>query len=259
MEYKVRNWDQFQHYRDRNPPWIKLHFSLLSSRDWVMLDDASRVLAIACMLVASRNDGLVDADPDYMRRVAYLNKPPNFKPLIACGFLESASATLADASTLQADARPEERQRRVETETEERQRARKRASRTCPPDFELDGDLWEWAVKNCPGVDVARETEAFKDYTFASAKTDWVATWRNWMRKAKPTGRRLTKYEESMNELARRSANGHPPTESPVGALGPILRPQIPGPVRPVPQRGVVGGDGIDVTGTGQARISKTG
>jgi len=96
--YRVRNWASFQHYRHRDPPWIKLHFSILSSPDWVMLDDAGRVLAVACMLIASRNKGLVPNNPDYLRRVAYLESV-NFKPLIDCGFLVSdASNTLADAS-----------------------------------------------------------------------------------------------------------------------------------------------------------------
>ena len=110
MKYRVKNWRQFQHYRDRNPPWIKLHFAMLSSRDWVSLDDASRVLAVACMLIASRNDGEIDGSEgglEYMQRVAYLHKKPNLKPLIDCGFLESASNLQADASAMLADARPE--------------------------------------------------------------------------------------------------------------------------------------------------------
>lgn len=102
--YIVKNWEKFQHYKDRNPPWIKLHYELLSSTDWVILNDASRVLAIACMLVASRNNGHVPTNPNYLKRVAYLNRKPNFKPLIDCGFLE---IPLADASTIQASARPE--------------------------------------------------------------------------------------------------------------------------------------------------------
>jgi hypothetical protein len=113
MSYRVKNWLTFQHYKDRNPPWIKLHFSLLSSRDWVMLDDASRVLAVACMLIASRNKGEIPADPAYLKRVAYLNKTPNFKPLVDCGFLESASTCKQE----QAEFRPEER--REETEKRE--------------------------------------------------------------------------------------------------------------------------------------------
>lgn len=108
--YTVTNWSKFQHYRDRNPPWIKLHYELLSSRDWVMLDDASRVLAVACMLIASRNEGNVPDDPAYLKRVAYLNKDPNFKPLLESGFLKLAS----NCKHMLADARPE-----TETETEE--------------------------------------------------------------------------------------------------------------------------------------------
>lgn len=104
---QVKNWQRFQHYRDRNPPWIKLHFALLSSSDWVTLDDASRVLAIACMLVASRNEGQIDdsaAGLAYLQRVAYLNKKPNLTPLIDCGFLGPAST---NASKTLAVARPE--------------------------------------------------------------------------------------------------------------------------------------------------------
>lgn len=112
MAYRVKNWRTFQHYKDRNPPWIKLHFSMLSSQDWVMLDDASRVLAVACMLVASRNEGLIPDDPAYIKRLAYLNKTPNFKPLVECGFLELASGSKQE----QAEFRPETEKRREETE-----------------------------------------------------------------------------------------------------------------------------------------------
>ena len=99
---RIRNWAEFQHYRDRNPPWIKLHFALLSSPDWLAMDDASRVLAVASMLLASRYNGFIPmtqegaVDNSYIKRVAYLNTEPDFKPLIDCGFLEYASITLAD-------------------------------------------------------------------------------------------------------------------------------------------------------------------
>jgi len=133
MDYlKIKNWKKFQHYNDRNPPWIKLHFEILSSRDWVMLDDASRVLAVASMLIASKNDGQVPNDPHYMQRVAYLNAPANFKPLIKCGFFENM---LADASTLQADARPETETYRKEKETE---------VKTILPDWLPTDDWHDW-------------------------------------------------------------------------------------------------------------------
>jgi len=37
LTLKVKNWEKYQHYKDRNPPWIKLHFELLTSADWVPL------------------------------------------------------------------------------------------------------------------------------------------------------------------------------------------------------------------------------
>lgn len=119
-QLKVRNWEQFQHYKDRNPPWIKLHFALLSSEDWVTLDDASKLLAVVCMLVASRNNGMIPNNPAYLKRVACLDRLPKLKPLIDCGFLEipqaDASAVQAHDSAAQAVARPE-----TETDTEKKE------------------------------------------------------------------------------------------------------------------------------------------
>jgi hypothetical protein len=122
MRLRIKNWKTFQHYDHRCPPWIKLHFKILSSRDWVKASDAERVLAIACMLIASQDeakDGSFDADPDYIQRVAYLNTPPDFKPLIDREFLE----VLADASAckqMSTNGVTEKRQSREETEAEKK-------------------------------------------------------------------------------------------------------------------------------------------
>ncbi len=107
--YKIKEWAKYQHYKDRCPPWIKLHKSLLTSKTWVMLDDASRVLAVACMMLAADTDNKIPADPAYMKRVAYLNVDPDFNPLVETEFLEfvdedsgrkqSASKTLATCNT----------------------------------------------------------------------------------------------------------------------------------------------------------------
>jgi len=121
VKYRIKNWAEFQHYKDRNPPWIKLHVGILSSQDWVTLDDKSRVLAIACMVLASKTGGEIDGSPaglTYLRRAAYLNSKPDLKPLVECGFLE----VLADASALQASASGSvyTEESRGEAETEQR-------------------------------------------------------------------------------------------------------------------------------------------
>ena len=114
---RIKNWQKFQHYTKRRPPWIKLHFGTLSSKDWVMSSDSTRLLAVVCMLVASQSetmDGRFEADPEYFQRLARLDTPPDFNPLITLGFLEYAS----NCKQVQADATPEQRQSRAETKTE---------------------------------------------------------------------------------------------------------------------------------------------
>lgn len=107
--YKIKNWQDFQHYKDRCPPWIKLHYELMTSKDWVKFDDASKLLAVVCMMLGSRSEGLIEDDLDYLQQVAHLRKKPDLKPLIDSGFLILTSDSLADASTMQADAIIEER------------------------------------------------------------------------------------------------------------------------------------------------------
>lgn len=105
--FTVKNWAKFQHYKDRNPPWIKLHVEILSSEDWVTLADASRLLAVVCMVVAAKNDGRIPNNPDYIKRIAYLDKLPDLSPLIKCGFLLNPLADASECKQEQAQARPE--------------------------------------------------------------------------------------------------------------------------------------------------------
>ena len=59
-----------------------------------------------------------------------------------------------------------------------------RPTKKCPSGFKLTEELRSWAKTNAPGVNIDRETEAFRDHTFGTARSDWDGTWRNWMRKA---------------------------------------------------------------------------
>ena len=50
---KIKNWKKFQHFKDRNPPWIKLHREILYQRDINMISDCSfRVLVYLWMLAS---------------------------------------------------------------------------------------------------------------------------------------------------------------------------------------------------------------
>lgn len=112
MRYlKIKNWHKFQHYKDRSPPWIKLHFEILISEDWVKWDDDSKLVAVILAILGSRKGGIIPEDPEYVQRVGQLKIMPDFEPLLRSGFLiplskEEAAAigSIDFASDLQADA-----------------------------------------------------------------------------------------------------------------------------------------------------------
>jgi len=56
-------------------------------------------------------------------------------------------------------------------------------------DFEIPVDWKQWARTERSDIDIDMEAECFKDYWSSkggkeACKTDWYATWRNWVRKA---------------------------------------------------------------------------
>lgn len=66
---------------------------------------------------------------------------------------------------------------------------RQRGWRIENDDFKVTDEMVAWARKEVPGVDGRRETEKFLDHWRSASgatasKRDWVAAWRNWMRKA---------------------------------------------------------------------------
>lgn len=98
---RIRSWDEYQHYKDRDPPWIKLHRKILTGETWVTLDDASRVLAVALMLLAAGTENRIPADKAYLKRVAYLNGDPDWSPLVRTQFIDVVDddgRVIADAS-----------------------------------------------------------------------------------------------------------------------------------------------------------------
>ena len=59
-----------------------------------------------------------------------------------------------------------------------------RPAKKCPEDFTITAELAEWARTEAPAVDAVLELEKLRDHTFATARSDWPGTFRNWIRKA---------------------------------------------------------------------------
>jgi hypothetical protein len=109
-----KNWAVFQHYKDRCPPWIKLHRDLLNDRVYMGLPLASKAIAPLMWLLASESkNGHFDGSLDelvFRLHITAKEYSDGVKPLINKGFFVVASKVLADSKQ---DAIPE-----TETETE---------------------------------------------------------------------------------------------------------------------------------------------
>jgi len=124
-----KNWRNYQHYKDRRPPWIKLHRDLLEDRKFMLLPLASKALAPLLWLLASEGkNGSFNADYEelaFRLHISLAEIQAGMPPLITAGFFipasgmdddasntdESASANLQDASNLLAKTLPEYRER----------------------------------------------------------------------------------------------------------------------------------------------------
>lgn len=113
------NWAELQHYKDRSPPWIKLHKKLLDNYEFQSLPVASRALAPMLWLLASEHDeGVIDAAPEklaFRLRMSESTAKDALKPLIDKQFF---SVVQGDSGVLASG----KRGATPETEAEERQR-----------------------------------------------------------------------------------------------------------------------------------------
>lgn len=111
--FRVVGWDEYQHYKDRNPPWIKLHQKLLDNYAYTCLQDASKAHLLGIFLLAARHNNRVPADPVYIGKRISASATVDLQVLVDGGFIEMEEPVVQDASTVLAKCSPE-----TETETE---------------------------------------------------------------------------------------------------------------------------------------------
>lgn len=104
MRYlRVRNWERFQNYSDRKPPWIRLYVDLINGDDaeYNDLPDGAKLQLIHLWLLASRHDNRIP-ERIVTRQRLNVKSPVNIELLLASGFLECVQ----DASNTQASCNP---------------------------------------------------------------------------------------------------------------------------------------------------------
>ena len=120
MLLQPKNWAVFQHYKDRCPPWIKLHRDLLNDRAYMRLPIASKAIAPMLWLLASESkDGVFDGSLDelvFRLHITEKEYKDGVKPLIDNDFFTVVSGVIAECKQ---DAIPET-ERETETKTEKK-------------------------------------------------------------------------------------------------------------------------------------------
>ncbi len=153
MRLAPKNWREFQHYSNRNPPWIRLQRKLLDDKDFHRLPVASRALAPMLWLLASESiNGDFDADPDelaFRLRSSVKEIEAALAPLIDKGFflpVQDASKPLADSVQVAPKSCPEDDM--TSPEASQRQRV--------PTVLVGSAAEQPYRVPSCPHEDIAK-------------------------------------------------------------------------------------------------------
>lgn len=195
--FSVKNFDKFQHYKRRRPPWIKLYNDLLEDYTFSHLDDRDKFHLIAIYLLASRYQNVIPFDSKWVARQIGATAPVDLERLKTAGFILLEQGGKQDASTMLASCKQSaipETERETEREGERVEarvaRASKKGTRL-PDDWVLPKEWRDWALSEGRDLDIDDQALRFRDYWVAkpgsgATKLDWQATWRNWIRNAKP-------------------------------------------------------------------------
>jgi len=121
----IPNWDRFQHYRDRNPAWIKLYTELQYDEEWLRLSLRLRGILVGLWIEYALSRRVLGASPARLGRKLGDStvRHRDLERLRDAGFIElSASKPLAQR----------ERQREKRSSELSKPRRRSSAKRAAP-------------------------------------------------------------------------------------------------------------------------------
>lgn len=86
---RVKNWNEFQHYGDRNMVWVKLYLSLLDDYDFSKLTDAEAGQLMKIWLFAGRSKvkGTIPDDAEWVAKQVNATGPLSLDGFVELGWL----------------------------------------------------------------------------------------------------------------------------------------------------------------------------
>jgi len=199
--FKVKNWDEFQHYKDRNPPWIKLHNHLLDDYDFECLSDSAKGHLLCIWMLASRTKNLMPMDVTWISKKIGSTSKVNLNALVSSGFLvmvQVASNTLQDESHNATGLVPSVEESRGETE---KSRAENNKRFTPPTHNEAFDYFSEKGLSSSEQANKFINFYEMKGWMVGKNKMkDWKAAIRNWISNNKSITPRNSQQPENWDD-----------------------------------------------------------
>ncbi len=152
--FRIANFEKYQHYKDRKPPWIKLYREVLSEPKFFALTDAERYYLIGLFILASQHDNRLPYNDEWLKVELKTTKQIPVAKLLQLGWVEWCETASVPVSI------PASKKPIVETETEgQRQNTEaegiaakheKRASHAIDSAAEMFKEAWN--LKRAPDV-----------------------------------------------------------------------------------------------------------
>ena len=88
MQYiQIKNWEKFQHYKNRNPPWVKFYHSILDDYEYSCLQDDSKLLLFALYLLAAKTNNMIPNDIEWIQQKTMIKGKIDLKQLKELRFI----------------------------------------------------------------------------------------------------------------------------------------------------------------------------
>lgn len=180
----IKNFEKYQTYKHRNPPWFKIHKSMFGDHEFTKLPLKSRFLYVGLIYLAVESENKVYNDRTWIAQRLYIDRTEvDLTPLYKAGFLQTTNSRrecsgqdsteqLQDSTGQDSVAAPSPppKVRKVETEF--------------PEGFQPNDKHQSLAAGL--GLNVFHESIKFRDKCLAKGLKyiDWNAAFRTWLNNA---------------------------------------------------------------------------
>lgn len=221
----IKNWSEFQHYKDRNPPWIKLHRALLDDYAFAALPDAQKAhLVLLWLFAASQAGGRIPNDAPFLSRKLGTTEQIELEALVAAGFLipeQTASDAIAECKQGASEALALARSRESESESEVNPCAIASHCKDGKEDPEGFSDCWKAYPKRSGGNSRKEASKAYR----ARLKTgvlpaDMLAGVKRYAAYIRGTGKEGTAYVKQASTFFGAGEHWREPWTLPAGVPG---------------------------------------